>query len=392
MSSIDTRRSLRRCARTLHGLFTVAWSLCLVHSCLAIQNTDRKTDSAVESPPETQATDDREELILRAAARLIELQEADGAWPYEGVYRVNRKIPVGYRVGGTAIVCTSLLYADDGPESTAAIERGVAIILEDLEHELMKPDTSDNYDVRVWGHIYALDFFCRIRDTMRLESVREKTDAWIPRLVEILRTEQIDDGGWNYAGQRRHASFVTAPAVQALLLARQQGEDVPDSVFEKAKEVLLSSRTETGAFQYSGTVRRRQASLPGSVARSAICESTLLMLGDGNVDNLRNAIDAFHEHWDELEKRRKQTGTHAPPYNIAPYYFYYGHRYLAQSIQFLPSLEQAAAAEKFYQVLLKTRDADDTWNDRIFERSRSYGTAMSILALLNDVPAPAPLK
>ena len=345
------------------------------------------TDWATEAASQIETS----ELLKRATKQIISLQESDGAWPYEGVYRVQRKIPVGYRVGGTSIVCTSLLYADQSVESTAAIERGIVVILKDLTDDRMKPDTRDTYDVRVWGHIYALDLFCRIRDSKRLETIREKTDPWIPKLVEFLKTEQIDDGGWNYAGQKRHACFVTAPAVQALLLARQQGEDVSESVFEKAKSVLRKSRTNAGAFQYSGTVGRRESTLPGSIARSAVCESTLILLGDGNVDHLRSAIDAFHEHWDELEKRRKKTGTHKPPYNVAPYYFYYGHRYLAQAIQFLPKNERTAAAKKFSKVLMKTKDADDTWNDRVFDRSKAYGTAMSVLALLNEVPIPESL-
>jgi hypothetical protein len=40
---------------------------------------------------------------------------------------------------------------------------------------------------------------------------------------------------------------------------------------------------------------------------------------------------------------------------------------------------------------LKTRDDDGTWNDRVFARSRSYGTAMVILALINE-KTPAPPK
>lgn len=332
------------------------------------------------------------ELISRATARLIEIQEKDGAWPYEGVYRVRRQIPVGYRIGGTAIVCESLLYASQNAAATQAIERGVGSILNDLEDRRMQADTQDAYDVRVWGHIYALDLFCRLRATDRFNTLRERTDPWIPKLVKILMTEQIADGGWNYAGQQRHACFVTAPAVQALLLAKQQGEDVPDKVFTKAKGVLRASRNEYGAFRYSGTEGRRRTALPGSIARSAVCESTLLLLGEGNVEDIRNAIDAFHKHWDELEKRRKKSGTHEGPYNVAPYYFYYGHRYLGQAIRMLPKDEQAAELKKFTAVLMRTRDADDTWNDRVFDRSKAYGAAMSVLALLNNVPIPTPLN
>ena len=105
------------------------------------------------------------------------------------------------------------------------------------------------------------------------------------------------------------------------------------------------------------------------------------MLDKGDNENLQNAVDAFYEYWDELEKRRQKTGTHKPPYSVAPYYFYYGHRYLAQSIAFLPKDRQASEYKRFNTVLMKTRDDDDTWNDRVFDRSRAFGTAMAVLAL-----------
>ncbi len=341
-----------------------------------------------------QKENETDKLIQNAVNQLIQIQEADGAWPYEGVYRVNRRIPVGYRIGGTSIVSTALLYATAGNSTEeneavdSAIGRGIEIVLSDLENPLMKPSTANRYDVRVWGHIYALDFFCRLRSTKRFEDQRKQTDAWIPKLVKILRTEQLNDGGWNYATRSRHAAFVTSPAVQAMLLARQQGEDIPDEVFERAKQVLLRSRTQKGAFQYSGVVTRRPAPLPGSIARSAICELTLVLLGAGDVEQVQDSIDAFHEHWDELEKRRAKTGTHEGPYGIAPYYFYFGHRYIGQALQLLAEEDAATETEKLKSVLMKTKSDEGTWNDRVFARSKAYGTAMSVLALLDNVPLP----
>lgn len=346
----------------------------------------------------SQSEEVTQDLINNAVQQLIQFQEADGAWPYEGVYRVNREIPVGYRIGGTSIVCTALLYAtaDNSDEENqavdSAIQRGIEIVLSDLEEPLMEASTANRYDVRVWGHIYALDFFCRVRASRRYEELQKKTDAWIPQLVEILKTEQIDDGGWNYATRSRHAAFVTSPAVQALLLARQQGEEVPDEVFERAKQVLLKSRTEEGAFQYSGVVGRRPTKLPGSIARSSLCESTLVLLGEGDVEQIYDSINAFHEHWDELEKRRAKTGTHEGPYGIAPYYFYFGHRYIGQALQLLAEEDAATESAKLKSVLMKTKSDKDTWNDRVFDRSAAYGTAMSVLALLENIPLPEKIQ
>lgn len=333
-----------------------------------------------------QAGESESKLLLRAADRLVEVQEEDGAWPYEGVYRVGGKIPVGYRVGGTAIVCDALLaLPENDSRYDQAIQRGIDLILTELGDRRMQPGTRDRYDVRVWGHIYALKLFCELQHHARFADSLKKTDPWIEKLTATLIEEEIDGGGWNYANQRSHAAFVTAPAVQALLLAKQSGQEVPEELFARSAGILEDSRTEDGAYQYSGRLNsRRPAKLPGSIARSAVCEATLLMLNQGSQEHLKHAIDAFHEHWDELEKRRKKTGTHQPPYGVAPYYSYYGHRYLAQAVRMLPDEQQDAELERFRAVLLKTKDDDDTWNDRVFDRSKAFGTAMAILALCSD--------
>jgi hypothetical protein len=129
--------------------------------------------------------------------------------------------------------------------------------------------------------------------------------------------------------------------------------------------------------------------LQGSVARSAGCEATLDYLGRGQVPRLEGALDAFVKYWDELAKRRKQGGTHEPPFMIAPYYFYYGHRFAAQAIERLPEAARAARREQLAELLQRTRDDDGTWNDRVFARSRAFGTSMAILALLGP-RAPQP--
>jgi hypothetical protein len=333
--------------------------------------------------------------LLRVAVReLVKMQEDGGQWPYEGVHRVERQIPVGYRVGGTSLVAQTLLYAaSDDKEAQAAVQRGLAFVLKELDDPAMKPSAEDTYDVRVWGHACALEFLCHVRARKAAGDHAKKVEVWIPKLVETLVTEEIPGGGWNYANHKRPASFVTAPVAQALLLARSQSEKVPDAIFERARKALEAGRTKDGAFQYSGAASgtERDDKPPASAARSAVCETTLVLLGGGSTDAVQSALDAFYKHWDELEKRRKKTGTHEGPYHIAPYYFYYGHRYAAQAIQMLPEKNRAKERERLLETILKTRDDDGTWNDRVFARSRNYGTAMIVLALLGD-QAPLPPK
>jgi hypothetical protein len=343
----------------------------------------------IASAPAADPVPDRAVLLKESIGHLIRLQDPDGQWGYEGVYRVAREIPVGYKIGGTAIVADTLLHAaPDDPAAKAAIAKAVPYILKLLDDPQMVPSTKDAYDVRIWGHAFALDFFCHLRAAKAAGEHAKKVEEWIPKLVDVVVTEEIPGGGWNYANHRQPASFVTAPVAQAMLLARSQGEKVPDEILTRARTVLEKGRTPDGAFAYSGAgsaERQRNGDKPaGSAARSAGCEVTLTLLGGGSPDAVRGAVEAFFTHWDELRKRHQQTGTHVPPYMIAPYYFFYGHRYAAQAMELLPEKDRQKERDRLLATILKTRDADGTWNDRVFARSKGYGTAMCVVALTGD--------
>src|SRR5262249_27026654 len=89
--------------------------------------------------PRSVAEEKPAELVRKAVGELIKMQEDSGQWPYEGVYRVNREIPIGYRVGGTAIVAQTLLFAaPDDKEARAAVSRGRAFVLKGLAEPLME--------------------------------------------------------------------------------------------------------------------------------------------------------------------------------------------------------------------------------------------------------------
>ncbi len=338
----------------------------------------------------TETSPPASDLVHAAVAQLRAMQEADGAWPYEGVYRVAGQIPVGYRIGGTALACEALLasgWPDDA--GRAAFDRGIDFILQALNDPLMAPSTENRYDVRVWGQAYALDLFCRLRTRQPADPRAAELDRWIGTLTATLVAEELPGGGWNYANRRQHAAFVTAPVLQALLRARARGQPVPADLLQRGRDVLLTSRLPDGAFHYSGVTtdtrpRSSRASDAGSAARSPVCEATLMLLGAGSTAGLSRALDNFHRNWQALETRRKKTGTHAPPHGIAPYYFYFGHRYAAQVIELLPPAQRAAERARLLARILQTRDPDGTWNDRVFARSRNYGTAMVVLALLED--------
>lgn len=348
------------------------------------------------------------ELATRTALEgLLALQEGAGSdqWPYEGVYREDRgQLPIGYRVGGTAIACLALIaapgYAEDEPRR-AALERGLRFVLATLEHERMSLGFIGTYDVRGWGHIYALQLFLELQDhglvpEALADELTEKTKGLVETLVGLAIPKS---GGWNYSlragfGKERNraSTFMTAPALQVLFHAQARGHAVPELVLDEALDALDRARSEPGAYAYGASASTQNGvaeeelammdRVPSSAARATAVETTLLLAGRGDPARHRRAVQRFFDDWDALAVRKSQTGTHIPPYGIAPYYFLYGHLYAAQAIELLEdTTEREALRERMRAVLALSRDQDGTWNDRQFPRSAGYGTAMAILAL-----------
>ena len=314
-------------------------------------------------------------------------------WPYEGVYRVGGGvIPSGYRVGGTSIVCLALLhapgYAED-EERQAAVERSVEFALNKLEKDrTLAGKEQSSYDVRGWGQTYAMELFLTVieKEAVSKKLIKECRKA-IPDLVQRLEQGVVPGGGWNYAG-RACSPFMTGPTLLTLFRAVELGFEVPEELMTDALDALEVARNaESGSFAYAG---RRRSVMPASAARSAVAELALLQAGRSDAGRMRIAVDGFFDNWEHLLVRKSQQGTHIPPYNIAPYYFFFGHTYAAFAIESLPKEQQGAYRERLRDLLWQTRESHGGWNDRIFPRTESYSTAMTLLALMApDLPSPA---
>jgi len=334
--------------------------------------------------PGWQAEETKRLAGLRGAADACE-------WPYQGVYRVRGDggvvIPSGYRVGGTSIVCEALMTAHGGSEdmpaeADAAIRRSLDFVLDRLANDrTMAVGPKRGYDVRGWGHAYALRFLQLAKEGGLVADDRtEAIDAAIGEMVERLEANQTSMGGWNYAGDLAVSPFMTGATLLILFDAVDSGVEVPADMVERALDALEAARTDEVSYAYSGEATG-PVKMPGSSARSAVAELALYKAGRSGIDDLRRAVDGFFVGWDDLLVRKSQQGTHVGPYGIAPYYFFFGHTYVAMAIEELPEAERAARRAALAELIWRTRDEDGSWNDRIFPRSASYATAMVILAL-----------
>ena len=360
--------------------------LSLVSLCLAADAGDSKVDP----------------LIEQGTAYILTTQEGEGSreWPYEGVYRIrganqNLVIPMGYRVGGTSITGMALLRSPalrDDPHRNAALDRAIEFVCEATADPLMSYEQyRGGYDVRGWGYIYAILFLRELQDRdatpePRQQQVQDAVGFYTRGLVAI---EIPTWGGWNYSRHRSidrpcpQAPFMTGPAIQALATAAAGGQQIDPAVIERGLDALERSRSVTGAVEYTGGDEQAGANtlVAGAVGRMLATESTLYMASRGSLDAVRGALDAFFAHWERLEERRARSGTHEGPFGVAPYYFFYAHLYAAQAIELLPKSVRTEYHDRLRQRLLVVRAEDGTWNDRVFPRSATYGTAMAILAL-----------
>ncbi len=357
--------------------------------------------------PETATCDppvDPEEPFRTGLRHLLETQEGVGRveWPYEGVYRVRREIPIGYRVGGTAICGTSILRAPPSSMTSAcdeALDRAVRFVVASIEHDEMAHSFRATYDVRGWGYTYGLSFLLALRADERVpDGLREEVDGAIRFFIRGLEETEIPTtGGWNYSRPRGFdasgpsSPFMTAPSLLALYEARRQGYDVATGMVDRGLDALAASRTALGTFVYAGEATdRRSSETPGSCARMAAAETALFLGGRGSLERMRAAVDAFIVHWRWLEERRARDGTHEPPYGIAPYYFYFGHYYAGLAAELLPDEERQEYRRRVREIVMQSRADDGTWNDRVFARSAAYGTSMAMLTLaLPASPPPA---
>ncbi|MBI4564311.1 MAG: hypothetical protein HY716_06430, partial [Planctomycetes bacterium] len=146
----------------------------------------------------------KREALRTAVQQLLKMQEDSGRWSYEAYHQdpgEPGRLPYGFQVGGTSIVSTALIFvAPDDKEVQDAVQRGLEFVLKALDHPKMAPLTKRRYDVRIWGHCFALEFLCHVR-ARKLGGEHAKAVAeWIPRLVKAIAEEEHPKGGWNYSG------------------------------------------------------------------------------------------------------------------------------------------------------------------------------------------------
>jgi len=367
--------------------------------------------------------------IERGLAFLLASQERDGTWgsARNGTFTDLWSNPETHRswaIGTTGLCCMALVEQGSSEAVRAALNRGIDALIAGVV--LKRPNEWDLDNV--WGYLYGLQALARtladarFADDPRRAAMRGAAEKY---LAALLRLES-PHGGWGYYAMDDAAwnpewstSFTTAAILVALVDARAASITVDTRVLERAVRAIERCRLPSGAYTYTveaipnpgrmesfdqvkGSIGRIQACNLALVrARDALAKDPTSVFGgapasaraSGNATfgrvartidarELERGLDQFFEHHRFLDVGRRKPIPHEAYYQIAGYFYFFGHWYAAGVIDELPSADRAPYAAKLAHEIVKTQEHDGSMQDYLMhDYVRQYSTAYGVSAL-----------
>ncbi len=402
-SSGPTRARRTTCRRT--------WLVCvLLGWLLACPLYGQDAATAVGPEPETPprlapvampAPASIQQAIDRGIQFLLADQNPDGSWgSAERTKDLNIFAPVpgahhAFRTAVTSLCISALIEQQtDRSEVQQAIDRGENWLLENLPH-LRRADPVAIYNV--WGHGYAIQALVHMHQRHAGQAEKQT------QIVDLLRTQydyleryESVDGGWGYydfrVGSRKPAtdstSFLSAAVLIAFHAAQGIGAPPPEKLTKRALDSLYRQQKSDFSYLY-GEYLKYQPMLGinrpgGSLGRSQACNLALRMWGDTKITDavLTTWLDRLFARNGWLSIGRKRPVPHESWFQVAGYFYYFGHYYAALCIEQLPPDKRPEYQAHLATVLLHLQEKDGSWWDYpLYNYHQQYGTAYSLMCL-----------
>jgi hypothetical protein len=340
--------------------------------------------------------------IDRGVEFLLERQNKDGSWgSARNTKGLNIYAPVpgahhGFRAAVTSLCISALIEINSSDaDAIQALQRGEKWLIEFLPRvRRATPDAIYN----TWGHAYAIQALVQMHERLPYDQKRQKKIKDLLELqLDLLGRYECVDGGWCYydfnIGSKQPAgssiSFVSATVLVAMHEAAQIGVRIPQRLVDRAKASILRQRNPDYAYCYGEYLKyqpRRGINRPGgSLGRSQACNLAMRIWGDETVTD--EVIDAWLDRliarngW--LGIGRKRPVPHESWFQVAGYFYYYGHYYAAMCIEQLEPERRPPHQDQLAQVLLPLQEKDGSWWDYPFyDYHQQYGTAYALLTLI----------
>ncbi len=356
-------------------------------------------------------TDDEiRQAIDRGIDFLLSQQNEDGSWgnsDEQRPFQIYAPLPGAHHAFKTAVtgMCVSALIETGRQDSTTilAIEKGDQWLREHLAR--LKRATGDAI-YNVWGHAFSIQALVRLHQRPgTADSTKDLYRQLIVQQMEMLDRYESVDGGWGYYDFRYQArqptsdsiSFVNATVLVAFKEAEQIG--VPPNERTTKRAIAATKRQQKPDFTYLyGEYLKNSPMMginrpAGSLGRSQACNAALRMWGDEKITDLvlKNWLYRLYVRNGWLSIGRKRPIPHEAWFQVAGYFYYYGHYYAAYCIEMLPEAEREPYRRQLARIILQYQEPEgDWWDYPMYGYHRSYGTAFSLMTLDRCLPDAPP--
>lgn len=342
-----------------------------------------------------------EQSIDRGVHFLLSIQNTNGSWGSPtNTKGLNIYAPVpgshhAFRAATTSLCISALLeVASDDQQAMQSVGRAEQWLLDHLSS--LRRATGDAI-YNIWGHAYSIQALVRLRrlhadDTERVN----RFDDLIREQFDMLRRYESVDGGWGYYDFRYQAqrptsssiSFVNGTVLVALAEAKMAGIEPPAKIVRRAIAATKRQQKKDFSYLYGEYLKDRPMrgiNRPGgSLGRTQCCNCALRMWGDESItDNVaKNWLYRLYVRNGWLDIGRKRPIPHESWFQVAGYFYYYGHYYAALSLEQLPKSEQGPYKPLLAKLMLDRQEKNGSWWDYpLYNYHQQYGTAFALMTL-----------
>jgi hypothetical protein len=337
--------------------------------------------------------------IARGVGFLVGIQNDDGSF---GSPRRTKDLNIwagvgshhAFRTATTALCVQALVEEDDG---SAAVGRALDLAAAWLLAELPRVRRDDRTLIyNVWAHAYGIQALVALHGRAADAAARGRIEDLVRDQFDRLARYESAEGGWGYydfgAGTQRpnssSQSFVNAAVLVAFHDAKVIGLEPPERLARRAVEATEAQMLPDFSYLYGSYTRwqpRRPINRPaGSLGRSQACNLALRLWGEERITDavLEEWLDRFVARNGWLDLGRKRPVPHESFFQVAGYFFYFGHYYAARVVAELPAAARPRHQAALARILLDVQDADGSWWDYpLYDYHRQYGTGYALMSL-----------
>lgn len=351
---------------------------------------------AVPVPPEELSA-----AIQRGIDFLLLDQRPNGSWGSATLTKdLNIYAPIpgshdAFKAAVTAMALQSLIDSGgDRADVQQAIDRGEKWLVEHLP-QVRRANGDAIYNI--WTHCYAIPALIRLIARRPNDAAhREKLKGIIELQFDLLSRYESVDGGWGYYDFKYETkqpssdsiSFVNAAVLVAFYEAKQAGFEPPARIVKRALDAIQRQRLPDHSYLYGEYLKwrpRRGINRPGgSLGRSQACNVALRLWGDTTVTDqvLTDWLDRLFTRNGWLDIGRKRPIPHESWFQVAGYFYYFGHYYAAWCIAQLPPEKRPFYQAHLARKLLVRQEKDGSWWDYPFyDYHQPYGTSFALWTL-----------